>query len=234
MERTRRQARGSLALEALSAALQGAALGPQERSARGAHPETWNARVADMTPSQAPAGAEHGRARTERFHALYRDHFDFVFRNLRRLGIPPASVDDALQDVFVVVLRRLDGFREGTHPKAWLFAIALRVAGNYRRAQSRRAPTASLAPDALAGSVLGPFDQLSRSEAARVLHDFLDSLDDDKRAVFVLAELEQMTAPEIAQALAVNVNTVYSRLRAARIAFEQTVLRLRASSEEHG
>ena len=157
-----------------------------------------------------------------------------MFRNLRRLGIAPASVDDALQDVFVVVLRRLDGFREGTHPKAWLFAIALRVAGNYRRAQTRRAPTASLAPDALEGSALGPFDQLSRSEAARVLDAFLGSLDDDKRAVFVLAELEQMTAPEIAQALAVNVNTVYSRLRAARIAFEQAVQVLRSRRESEG
>ena len=74
-----------------------------------------------------------------------------------------------------------------------------------------------------------------RSEAARVLHAFLGSLDDDKRAVFVLAELEQMTAPEIAQALAVNVITVYSRLRTARIAFEQAVFQLRSSSErEHG
>jgi hypothetical protein len=97
--------------------------------------QQWNAPGADMTPSKAPASAEQAQARAERFHALYREHFDFVFRNLRRLGVPAASVDDALQDVFVVVLRRLDGFREGTHPKAWLFAIALRVAGNYRRAR---------------------------------------------------------------------------------------------------
>ena len=142
---------------------------------------------------------------------------------------------NALQDVFVVALRRLDDFRDGTHPRAWLFAIALRVAGNFRRAQSRRAPLAPLMPDALPAPLAGPFDLLSRSEAARTLHELLARLDDDKRAVFVLAELEQMTAPEIAQALAVNVNTVYSRLRVARIAFEQALQLLRSRAEdEHG
>jgi len=199
-----------------------------ERPARAAGAERWNARGADMTPAAAPASTTSARAGTARFHALYREHFDFVFRNLRRLGIPEASVDDALQDVFVVALRRLDDFRDGTHPKAWLFAIALRVAGNFRRAQSRRAPLAALAPDALPGPLAGPFEQLSRSEAARTLHELLAVLDDDKRAVFVLAELEQMTAPEMSEALGVNLNTVYSRLRAARRDFEKALERHRA------
>jgi len=64
---------------------------------------------------------------------------------------------------------------------------------------------------------------VTRAEEVRLLHRILDRLDDDKRAVFVLAELEQMTAPEIAEALSVNLNTVYSRLRAARAAFEDAL-----------
>ena len=189
-----------------------------------------------MTPAEGRSVARSelhaAPARAERFHALYCEHFDFVFRNLRRLGVASAAVDDALQDVFVVALRRLDGYRDGTHPRAWLFAIALRVAGNYRRAQGRRAPVAAIGPDALVSSEPGPVERLARSQAAQRLHAFLGTLDDDMRAVLVLAELEQMTAPEIAEALSVNANTVYSRLRAARIAFEHALAQWRAGDEE--
>ena len=158
-------------------------------------------------------------AQHERFHVLYREHFDFVFRNLRRLGVPAESIDDALQDVYLVALRRIADFREGTHAKAWLFAIAMRVAGNSRRSQRRRGEPVSLAEERLEAQQPGPFDLAAREQARRLLHAFLDTLDDNRRAVFVLAELEQLSAPEIAQALSANVNTVYSWLRLARIEF---------------
>ncbi|HKP64568.1 MAG TPA: sigma-70 family RNA polymerase sigma factor [Polyangiales bacterium] len=154
----------------------------------------------------------------ERFHALYREHFDFVFRNLRRLGVPEPAVEDALQDVYLVVLRRIEEF-QGTHVKAWLFAILLRVAGNYRRSQRRRGPSEPLLEEQLPASDAGPFEQAAREQARRILHGFLDSLEDNRRAVFVMAELEQMTAPEIARALSANLNTVYSWLRSARAEF---------------
>lgn len=180
-----------------------------------------NGAEADIGPSEAQPRASGVRAaaltpvQRERFHALYREHFDFVFRNLRRLGVADASVEDALQDVYLVVLRRMEGF-SGTHVKAWLFAILLRVAGNYRRSSRRRGPLEPLHEEDLQASQPGPFEQLAREEARRVLHAFLDSLDDNRRAVFVMAELEQLTAPEIARAMSANVNTVYSWLRAAR------------------
>ena len=199
----------------------GTAASAAHSARRGSH--SWNEPAADISTARPSSDPPAEQERCERFHALYRENFDFVYRNLRRLGIDAAAVDDALQEVFLVALWRLNGFQAGTHAKAWLFAIAIRVAGNHRRAKRRRAATATFAPDLLPSTQLGPFDQLSRSEAARVVHGFLDSLDDDKRAVFVMVELEQMTAPEIAQALAVNVHTVYSRLRAARIAFEHAV-----------
>lgn len=159
----------------------------------------------------------------ERFHALYRDHFDFVFRNLRRLGVPSASIDDALQEVYVVVLRRIGDFSEGSSPRAWLFAITLRVAGNFRRTHRRRGEVVPLVEPSFEASAPSPFDEVARAEAGRVLHGFLDTLGDAKRGVFVMAELEHMTAPEIAQALSLNVNTVYSRLQAARAEFARMV-----------
>ena len=77
-----------------------------------------------------------------------------------------------------------------------------------------------------------PADEAARAQAVRALHEILATLDEDKREVFVLAELEQMTVPEIADAISVNLNTVYSRLRAARQAFDQAVTRRLAAQGE--
>jgi RNA polymerase sigma-70 factor (ECF subfamily) len=167
----------------------------------------------------------------ESFDALYRDHFDFVFRNLRRLGVAESAIDDGLQDVYLVALRRIGEFREGTYAKAWLFAIVARVAGNHRRSQRRRGNREAGVPlteENVEGSSLGPFEQTAQRQARRILHAFLEQLDENRRAVFVLAELEQMTAPEIAQALSANVNTVYSWLRAARSEFVRMLESVRA------
>ena len=197
-----------------------------------------NAHRADITgvegPAVAPAPAQIGawtHAQRERFHALYREHFDFVYRNLRRLGVPDAGVDDALQDVYLVVLRHIDGYRPGTHARAWLFAIAMRVAGNYRRARRRRGTLVPLSESEPAGGP-DPESLARRSQAGRILHEFLDHLDDDRRAVFVMAELEQMSAPEIALALSANVNTVYSRLRGARAELERMLAGMHRRTEQ--
>jgi RNA polymerase sigma-70 factor (ECF subfamily) len=164
-------------------------------------------------------------AQVERFHALYREHFDFVFRNLRRLGVAGAQIDDALQDVFLVVLRHFDKYQDGSYGKAWLFAIALRVARNYRRSERRRdSHLSALSPDGEhASNEHNPFERAAQAQAARMLHAFLERIDEDKRSVFVMTELEQMSAPEIAAALRLNVNTVYARIRAARREFARAV-----------
>ena len=168
-----------------------------------------------------------------RFHALYSQHFDFVFRNLRRLGVPPASVDDALQEVYLVVLRRISDLQHDMHLKAWLFAIVMRVANNQRRSLRRRGNAEPLRELHLASTQPGPFDMTARAQAADFLHSFLNSLDDNRRATFVMAELEQLTAPEIAHTLSANLNTVYSWLRTARIAFSRAVESLNQSGAEH-
>lgn len=157
------------------------------------------------------------------FHALYSQHFDFVFRNLKRLGVPAASLDDALQEVYLVVLRRIGVLQHELHLKAWLFAIIIRVANNQRRSLRRRGTAEPLGEWQVASTQPGPFDMAARAQAAGFLHGFLNSLDDKRRATFVMAELEQLTAPEIAEALSANLNTVYSWLRTARIAFSKAV-----------
>jgi RNA polymerase sigma-70 factor, ECF subfamily len=152
------------------------------------------------------------------FDDIYAQHFGFVWRNLRRLGVPEASVEDAAQDTFVVVYRRWQDLRPDASVKAWLFAIAVRVAHDHRRTQ-RRKGTVHLDVDNHASPELGPFDQTACAEAAGELESFLSSLDDGRRAVFVMAELEEMTAPEMTESLGVGLNTVYSRLRSARKSF---------------
>lgn len=186
------------------------------------------------SPSRAEApGDGPPDAEDRRFEVIYEQHFDFVWRSLRRLGVPEASVDDAAQDVFVVVYRRLADFEGRSTVRTWLFGIALRVARSHRRRLARKGHAEPL-PAELESEEGDPEDALGRRRAAEFLERFLAGLDEDKRAVFVLAELEQMTAPEIEAALGVKLNTVYSRLRAARRAFEGAVQRRRARDERLG
>ena len=162
------------------------------------------------------------------FEALYEEHFDFVWRSLRRLGIPALTIDDAVQDVFLVVHRRLGEFEGRSSVKTWLFGIALRVASVHRRSAARR-PTEPLTEEPADAATAPAAEALSEArEAARLVHQLLDCLEEDRRAVFVLSELEQMTAPEISTALGVNLNTVYSRLRLARRDFDAALARYRA------
>lgn len=165
------------------------------------------------------------------FTAVYEQYFDFVWRSCRRLGVPDRTVDDAVQDVFIVVHRRLCDFEGRSSLKSWIFGIARRVARDHRRRISRKERGEAL-PETLADSrQASPLESAQKSQALLLLHQLLDTLDDEKREVFLLAELEQMTVPEIASSIDVNVNTVYSRLRAARKAFEKAVKRHRAQQK---
>jgi RNA polymerase sigma-70 factor, ECF subfamily len=172
------------------------------------------------------------------FAEVYRDGFDFVWRNLYRLGVPSDVVRDAAQDVFLVVHRKMENFDGTAAVKTWLFGITMRVASQYRRNARRAAfrapPTDALDSkqgDALERTVSpsrGPLEELEAKQANELLLALLDELDDERRAVFVLTELEQMSAPEIADALEINVNTVYGRLRTARQQFSQALTRFQA------
>ena len=150
------------------------------------------------------------------FDDLYREYFDFVWRSARRLGVQPAQLDDAVQDVFIVVHRRLADYEPRHSPRSWLFAIAQRVASDHRRTFRRKGGHLPLHDSVPAPGADDPMETAVRSEAGDIILRFLDSLDEDRRATFILAELEQMTAPEISRVLAVNTSTIYSRIRSAR------------------
>jgi RNA polymerase sigma factor (sigma-70 family) len=155
------------------------------------------------------------------FGELYRVEFSYVWTNLRRLGVPPMSLEDAVHDVFVVVYRRLPSFEGRSSLRTWLFGIVRRVASRHRRTeartQRRRAALALVVPEEHDLD-----DAMARSEAARALEVFLDRLDPRKREAFVLGELERLTREQLGQALGVSPNTAYSRLRAARAEFRRT------------
>jgi RNA polymerase sigma-70 factor (ECF subfamily) len=166
------------------------------------------------------------------FDAVYEENFRFIWRAARRLGIDLADTDDVVQEVFVVAHRRLAEFEGRAQVKTWLFKILVRVVRHYFRTQQRKPghrPADSLAAlDKLrdhGGG--GPGEAMERVDAARVLDGILARLDPEKREVFVLAEIEQLSSVEIAAVLGENVNTVYSRLRAARQEFERAVARFR-------
>lgn len=167
------------------------------------------------------------------FARLYHRHHGFVWRILRRLGVPPAGLDDATQEVFVVVHRRRDTLRADVAERSWLFGIARRVASDVHRGQRRlRRKLDALPPPAEAPPL---DDALARGEAAAFVRSFLERLDEGHRMVFVLCDVEGMTAPQVSAALDLNVNTVYSRLRKARSEFERAVARREARSKvAHG
>ncbi len=163
------------------------------------------------------------------FASLYHRHHGFVWRILRRMGVPPSGLDDATQEVFVVVHRRMADLREDASVRSWLFGIARRVAASLHRGQHRR----DRKHDALSAPANGPAldDALAHSEAAAFVRSFLERLDEGHRMVFVLADIEGLTAPEIAEALDLKLNTVYSRLRKARLDFERAVARREARAK---
>ena len=160
---------------------------------------------------------------------VYEANFQYVFRCLRSLGVRSDMLDDALQDVFMVVQDKLHGFDGRAQLRTWLYAIVLRIARRYRARAARDWQRSSVEPSAGPEGIERSLEQQERWLLAQRA---LAALDDDKREVFVLAQVEQMSAPEIAEITGLPVNTVYSRLRAARAAFQaharRAGLRLRA------
>ena len=154
------------------------------------------------------------------FDEVYTAHVAFVWRVLRGFGVAPEQLEDAAQDVFVIVHRRLASFEGRAAITTWLFAITRRVASHYRRRLKRKpVPASEWAAPA------DPFAEASRLEAAAILAAAMDQMDDDKRIVFALVELDQQPVADVARMLGLNVNTAYSRLRLARAELVEYVRR---------
>lgn len=162
--------------------------------------------------------------------ALYREHFDLVWRALRRLGVPLAMVDDATQDVFMVVRRRLSEIEASSKKRGWIYGIAVHMARYYRRKASRaysEVTEACLVDE----HSRDPVEHAEDRQALELVYSALGKLSDAHREVFVLSDIEELSAPDIAVLLNLPLNTVYSRLRHARAHFETLVARLSRASE---
>jgi RNA polymerase sigma-70 factor (ECF subfamily) len=160
------------------------------------------------------------------FRALYDAHFAFVWRTLLHFGVPAAVAEDAAQEVFVILHRRLDDYDGSAQLRSWLWGMCRRVAQSQRRSRLREDRRVSIAP--APSPSLPPDTALEHKRAVDFVQAFLDGLPEEQRDVFVLIEIEGMGAPEAAQALEVGVNTVYSRLRLAREQLARASQRLRA------
>lgn len=185
--------------------------------------------VSNCATDPVGAASEHSLevvGARQRFDDIYAAEFDFAWRSLRRLGVPASLLEDAAQDVFIVVNRRLGEFEGRSTLRTWIFSIAIRVAKEYARRRNRQQCT-PFEPESPRDQAL-PHECLERTEAVILLDHLLATLDEDKRAVFILAELEQMSVPEIAVAVRANANTVYTRLRAARQRFNAALREYRS------
>jgi RNA polymerase sigma-70 factor (ECF subfamily) len=161
---------------------------------------------------------------------LYREQFAFVWRMLLHFGVPVAFVEDAVQDVFVVVHRRWGDLHAHVSARSWLYGIARRVAADHRRKHSRHERKLEALPRS------APSRDLEREVSDRQLIEALElalaELEPARREAFVLADIEGMTAREISDAIGANPNTVSSRLRAARIHVSAALARMSEYPEQ--
>jgi RNA polymerase sigma-70 factor (ECF subfamily) len=183
-----------------------------------------------MSDSAAPAPSvpREDPSALPTFRGVYDGYFDFVWTCVRRMGVPLDAADDVVQEVFIVVNARLKTLERPASLRSWLYGVVRRTASMYHRGRSARTARESPAPvfdDTANPMQLSPLDLAVLGDKVKLLWSLLAELDPAKREVLVLAELEEMTAPEIAEAIGIPLNTAYSRLRAARQEFNEAVAR---------
>jgi RNA polymerase sigma-70 factor (ECF subfamily) len=174
-------------------------------------------RATDPPPPSANASA----ARVPSFRSVYASHFGFVWNCARRLGVPEDAADDVVQEIFLVVHARLWTLERPKSLRSWLYSVVRRTVSTYHRdrhARASRESSARIALELISAGVhqSSPLDFALLSDEVQLLWALLATLTPSKREILVLAELEEMTVPEIAEAIGVPLNTAYSRLRLAR------------------
>ena len=160
------------------------------------------------------------------FKQMYRDHLGFVYSVLQRLGAPGPQLEDLCHDVFMTAFRKREDYDPARPLKPWLFGLAFRLMLNVKRKANVSGDDAALST--IEGSGGNPELAYQHQQARTELTRAVEGLEPDRRAVFVLHDLEGQAAPEIARALEIPLNTAYSRLRLARADILQATQRLRA------
>lgn len=166
---------------------------------------------------------------TPSFREVYDEHFDFVWRSLRRLGVPEADAMDVTQSVFLTIHLRLVSFEGRSQLRTWIFGICMRIASDHRRSAPVRREIITDNIDLALGATGHDADPLVRAEsrqAAAIAESILNQLPEEQRVAFVLFELEEMSAEEIATLVDAPVGTIRSRLRLARGALHREARRL--------
>ena len=165
--------------------------------------------------------------------AIFEEELGYVWNTLRRLGVRAADLEDVAHEVFVVVHKRLESFDPSRPLRPWLFGIAFRVVSDHRRRAHRRYETLTAdEPLASEAGPSGPEEEASARERRAILLRALDALDEEKRAVLVMHDLDEVPMPEVARTLEIPLNTGYSRLRLARAELATRVRALRGTSHE--
>lgn len=169
------------------------------------------------------------------FQAVYERELPYVHHSLLRLGVLPKDAEDLAQDVFVIAFRQFDSYDSSRPLRPWLFGIAFRVASGFRnraqQAHEHQELSGALGGMAADGLTSTPDDALASRQARELVLRALQPLHPDRRAIFILHDIDGCSVPEAAQALSVPVNTAYTRLRAARQDFTSQLRRLRAGGE---
>jgi RNA polymerase sigma-70 factor, ECF subfamily len=158
------------------------------------------------------------------FHEVYKAHFTYVWHSLRRIGVPDADLEDLCHDVFIAFYRGLDSYDPARPIKPWLFGIAFRVASDHRRRARNRFEVQKSVE--VADRAPAADERVAERQARSLVAAALAALSDDKRAVFILHEIDEQSMPEIAAVIDAPLNTLYSRLRLARAEFAAAVRRL--------
>jgi RNA polymerase sigma-70 factor (ECF subfamily) len=177
-----------------------------------------------------PSADEPAAERVRRFRALFDAEFAYVWTSLRRLGVAARDLEDVTHEVLLEVYQQLDRYDPARPLRPWLFAFAFRFASDYRRLARHRVEVLDDTVEAV--SLGAPADEEVATREARVLiARALEAIPLDRRAVFVLYELEECAMSEIAQSLDIPLHTAYSRLRVAREEFQARLERLQRSRE---
>jgi RNA polymerase sigma-70 factor, ECF subfamily len=183
--------------------------------------------AARESPPQ-PGPVDPDRPGVPPFSAVYRDYFEFVWSSARRQGAGLEAIDDLVQEVFIVIHGRLHTLEHPEALRSWIYGIVRRTVSTYHRSRRTRRDSGSAPLLKTQTGEPTPLDVAEQRDEVKLLWGLLDKLDSRKREVFVLAELEELTVPEIADLLGIPLNTVYSRLRAARQAFDEAFTRHQA------
>ncbi len=159
------------------------------------------------------------------FPALYEAQFSYVWKSLRRLGVPERDAPDLAHEVFLMAFKQREDFDASRPLRPWLFGIALRVSANDRRRAHRTREIGDVGGEP-ADEAPSPEDRAVHRERQGTVLKALEGLNADQRAVFVMHEIDGHSMPEIAEVLSAPLNTLYSRLRLARSSFSARIREL--------